>query len=106
MEAWNLIRTERLRDPGLEPLLVVLSDGEANVPLQRGRDPLTDLYLVAHRIRRDKIHGVAIDTRTDLVGSGEMPGIAEALGASYHPIDALRVSAVVEVVQAAQDVMD
>ena len=35
-EAWQLVRTERQKQPMVRPLLVIVSDGEANVPQVTG----------------------------------------------------------------------
>ena len=32
MTAWQLVQTERRKDAAIDPLLVILSDGEANIP--------------------------------------------------------------------------
>lgn len=101
-KAWQLVRTARIKDPGVEPLLVLLSDGDANVPREPGADVAAELHALARGIRDDRIHCVAIDTEAAIVQSDKMARLAESLGATYHHIDELRVKDVVETVRAAK----
>jgi len=61
LKAWHLVRRERYKNPGLRPVLVIISDGEANVPLTAGRLPLRELFGLADKIRQDKIVAVLLD---------------------------------------------
>ncbi len=102
MQAWQVIKTERLKDPGIDPLLVVLSDGEANVPYQSGRQPvdvMTELRLIADRIGRDHIHSICIDTLPRWEAGHPMRDIAQSLGGAYHHVDRLGAAKVVDAIK-------
>jgi magnesium chelatase subunit D len=99
LKAWQLVRTARLKDPEVEPVLVILSDGEANIPLAPGQSVLPELLDLAGKIRQDRIGAVAIDSTKGSRRSPEMLRLAEALGADYHRIDRLKAKNVVEVVR-------
>jgi magnesium chelatase subunit D len=98
IRAWRLIGSERRRDPGLRATLVLLSDGEANVPHDPFRDSLAEVLELAGRIRADHIEAVAIDTRPGRPRTGAIDRIAAQLGAGYHHIENLRAAAIVKAV--------
>ena len=101
VRAWQMIKTERLKDPAIKPLMVVLSDGEANVPYgtnQSQMDVMTELYLIARKIGRDHIHAIIIDTKPRREASHHMREIAQSLGGTYHHVDRLRASRVVDAI--------
>jgi len=66
ISAYGLIRTEQLRDSSLRPLLVVISDGHANVPVAGG-DPVKESREIAARIKADKIETLLIDSTIDSI---------------------------------------
>jgi Mg-chelatase subunit ChlD len=101
MKAWQLIRTERLKDPESRPLLVILSDGEANVPY----DPAcpagkvqAELLAIGGRIGRDRIASLVIDTRPLSSPAPEMRTLAETMGGTYEHISRLTAGGMVRAV--------
>ncbi len=101
MKAWQLIRTERLKDPESRPLLVVLSDGEANVPYDPAcpaSEVQSELLAIGSRIGRDRIASLVIDTRPLSSPAPEMRRLAEALGGTYEHISRLRTGGMVRAV--------
>jgi magnesium chelatase subunit D len=97
--AWRLIRRERARSPGLRPLLVVISDGEANVPLQAGRKAREELLALAARMRGEGIPALVIDSRP--AAGDEMACLARAFGGEVRHLERLRPRQVVELVREA-----
>ena len=76
---------------GALPLLVVVSDGRANVPL-RGGDPIEELPALGRELARQRIHSVVVDAETSPVRFGFAAEVARALGASYLPLDRVAAS--------------
>lgn len=102
MAAWQMIRTERLKNPSIKPLMVILSDGEANVPYQSGRnrvDVMKELHLIAGRIGQDRIHSILIDTLPRWETGRHMRHIAQSMGGAYHHVDRLGAATVVQAIQ-------
>lgn len=99
-QGWQLVRRERARAPGLRPLLVILSDGEANVPLTAGNQVMGEVLAVAGRIRDDGIPALVIDTRSPVAKSPEMEQLAQNLGVKCHHISRLRPCHVLDLVRA------
>jgi len=81
--AWQIIRTQRCKHPENRPVLLVISDGEANVPLGPGHSPFKGLADVAAAIRLDRIASVLIDVTGRYEKGLEMRDIARQLGATY-----------------------
>jgi len=100
-QAWQMIRSERQRQPNLQPLLVVVSDGEANVPLVAGADIFPELQGLARQIGRDRISSVVIDSRAG-IGHPRLRELAGNLGGSYRQIGDLHAGKLIEVIRAAE----
>lgn len=99
-QAWQLIRAERHKLPSLHPLLVVVSDGEANIPLVPGADVFRELSDLARQIARDRIAALVIDSRAG-IGSQRLQQLARDIGGSYRQIRDLHAGRLLEAVQAA-----
>lgn len=73
----------------LQPLLVILSDGKANVPLPGGGDPWQQTLTVATQIREHPVPALVLDTDASYLRLGRASELANALGADYLPLDEL-----------------
>ncbi len=101
MLAWRLIQTERRKEQDCRPMLVILSDGEANVPYDPQRNPtevMAELMEIATRIGADGISSLCIDSRPLRSPAPEMRELAAALGGTYRHISRLSGSAMVQAV--------
>jgi magnesium chelatase subunit D len=95
LEGLRLAETERLRDPTTKPILIVLTDGLANIDLSgnmRHDTPRRDALNVAQEITARQVPAVMIDTNpyptvTNEVGE-KVPSpareLAQALAADYY----------------------
>ncbi len=102
-QAWQLVRSARQKQPNLQPLLVIVSDGEANVPLVPGAQILPELFTLAHSVRKDRISSLVIDSRAGL-GSEKLQQLATELGGSYQQIRELHAGKLIEVIRRAEDI--
>ena len=95
LEGLRLAETERLRDPAIRPILIILTDGLANIDLSgnmRSGTPLRDALTVAQEIAHCHVPAVMIDTNpysTVTNDAGEkIPSpsrdLARALSADYY----------------------
>jgi magnesium chelatase subunit ChlD-like protein len=88
--ALELIRSERLKNPRLQASLVILSDGEANVPLIPGADCRRELLALAGLIRAENVASLVVDSRPG-AERGRIPAeLAAALGGRCRRIGRLR----------------
>ena len=70
----KLVRTERLRDPSIYPLLVLISDGRGNISLF-GEEPLVEAQRVAAQIKQESIRSLVIDSARDYTQQVQLPRI-------------------------------
>jgi len=92
------IKNERQKDKTLLPLLVLVSDGKANVSLNRG-DPVEEAKDVARRIREAGIKTLALDTEQGWVSLGLVPKICQEMGGVYLKLEELEAGSLLEVVK-------
>ncbi len=104
LEGLRLAETERLRNPAVTPVLVILTDGLANIDLSgnmRSDTPRSDALSVAREIAARRIPAIMIDTNpsspssastmqhmTDIQEPGLQPAheLALALEADYYQL--------------------
>ena len=123
--AMEVIETEKQKDRNVLPLLVVLSDGRANVAMgtadastQTGRPaspehtpnhpepvegraslPIAEARAMAAAIREQHISAVVVDTETDFLRLGLAEPIAEAMGAPCIKLEELHSDALADTVR-------
>ena len=100
-EVERLARLARRRQPQLQPVLVVLSDGEANVPLRPGREIMQEVVELAGHLKAQSVGGVVVDSRSEPAASPLLKRLAGELDGSYHHIRELRARGLLQVVRAA-----
>ncbi len=111
MLAMEVVDAERMKDRNVLPLLVVLSDGRANVamgssdptasPGQSGGSnlPLAEARAMAAAIKEQHISAVVVDTETDFLRLGLAEPIAEAMGAPCIKLEELHSDALADAVR-------
>ena len=115
--AMEVIETEKQKDRNVLPLLVVLSDGRANVamgtsnagsertPLHpepvegRASLPIAEARAMAAAIREQHISAVVVDTETDFLRLGLAEPVAEAMGAPCIKLEELHSDALADTVR-------
>jgi len=111
LKAWEVLKEAKRRDSSTIPVMVIITDGEANVPLKRSlttneiRDfnpvdlaffrhedsAVTDVMTVSEMIRKEGIYAVVVNTNPVLAGpsaSGFLVTeiIAKITNGSYHEV--------------------
>ena len=71
------------------PLLIVLSDGKANVALQENGDPWCETLALADLIAERAIPALVLDTETGFLRLGRANQLSQAMGAEYLTLEAL-----------------
>jgi magnesium chelatase subunit D len=82
------IREHKRRNKEAIPLLVLVSDGRANVPLNGG-DPVEEAKTVAREISLAGIRSIAIDTERDFIAFGLVKQICAEMGGKYLRLEEL-----------------
>ncbi|BEV70988.1 putative cobaltochelatase [Paludibacterium sp. THUN1379] len=73
----------------IAPLLVILSDGRANVALNEGQDPWREALTFARQLADEGHATLVLDTESGFVRLGQARQLAEALQADYLALDEL-----------------
>ncbi|MCL4440863.1 MAG: putative cobaltochelatase, partial [Firmicutes bacterium] len=100
LKAYEIIKAHFYKDPNLAPLLIIISDGRANVSIGEDK-PLLEVRRVAEIIRDEaRIKTLVVDVEKDgLVTFGLARELAGALGAEYYRLDDLKSDSLVQVVR-------
>lgn len=85
-KAYQLIRQLKKKDGEIYPLLVLISDGRANISLH-GRDPIEESLEMARKIKKEGISSVVIDTEEGFTLLEMAKNISEAMGAEYYRLE-------------------
>ena len=80
------------------PLLVLVSDGRANVNLYGG-DPVEEAKNVAYKIASKGIQSIAIDTEQGFLTFGLVKQISETMGSKYLRLEELRAAPIASAVR-------
>ncbi|MFW6360983.1 MAG: vWA domain-containing protein [Spirochaetota bacterium] len=84
-------------------IVVLLSDGEANVPLHKAAEPHDEVLRLLPRLRRQADELICIDTKPAAAGqSQEMRRFAQAAGGRYYGSEALSAGSVLTAVGRAE----
>ena len=75
------------QDANQDPVMILITDGRATSPLNKGTNPVTDALEEAKRIGRRKIPEAVIDTESGFIKLGLAKKLAKAMGASYFQVD-------------------
>ncbi len=78
-----------LEKTAMPPLLVLLSDGRANVALNTGNDPWQESLRFAELLAGRGVPALVLDTETGYLRLGKARQLAQALGAEYLTLEEL-----------------
>jgi magnesium chelatase subunit D len=88
------------KDPDICPLMILISDGKANVSLSGGK-PSPESMDIAQKIGEDgRIRAIVIDVENKgLVNFGLAAALSARMGGSYYRIDDLKSDTIVEILK-------
>ncbi|MFW6117337.1 MAG: magnesium chelatase, partial [Thermoproteota archaeon] len=86
--ALETIQNYTKRDQEVIPLLVLVSDGKANVHL-KGEDPVEEAKAVAREIKSAGITSIGIDTEQDFIRFGLVEQICHEMGGECLQLEEL-----------------
>ncbi|MEW6189694.1 MAG: putative cobaltochelatase [Actinomycetota bacterium] len=98
--AHKVAKNHLRKDPNISPLLVVITDGKANVSIGED-DPFTEALRVASVIRtEERVKSLVIDAEANgFINFGLAEELAQALGGQYFRLEDLRASSIVQVIK-------
>jgi magnesium chelatase subunit D len=83
------VALETLEKTSMPPLLILLSDGKANVALNDGNDPWQESLRFAGLLAERGVPALVLDTETGYLRLGKARQLAQALGAEYLTLEEL-----------------
>ncbi|WP_245574366.1 putative cobaltochelatase [Desulfovirgula thermocuniculi] len=100
LKAYEVAKTHLRKDPHISPLIILVSDGRANVSMGEDK-PLAEALRVAELIRdEERIKSIVVDVEKEgFFAFGLARRLAFALGADYYKIDDLKAEALVQAVR-------
>ncbi|ACX52990.1 Magnesium chelatase [Ammonifex degensii KC4] len=106
LKAYEVARSYLRRDPDLAPLLIVVSDGRANVSMGGG-NPWEEVERVASLIREEsRIKTLVVDVEQGgFLRFGLARRLADALGAYYCPLEELKAESLLAAVRKIENLM-
>lgn len=90
---YEVIKAAKLKDPDMIPVIVLVSDGRANVPLN-GCNAFDDAVGMAKIIAAEGIKALVIDTEKDFIKLRLASKIADAMAAAYFKLEEIEEKAV------------
>ncbi|NPV56751.1 MAG: VWA domain-containing protein [Anaerolineae bacterium] len=87
--ALDVLRRERILHPDVKPLVIILTDGAANVSVG-AQPPLEEAYQIAEQIAHEKVHSVVVNMEHAAFDQGLAQALADHLGAQCYTITELK----------------
>lgn len=97
-KALQVIRQARVKYSGIDPLLVLISDGEATSAIRPDGDPVAEALEAAKALHREQIPAILIDTSNSVKSVGIMPRLAEILAVPCRRVHALNASRLLDLI--------
>jgi len=84
--SYETLMREKKRDPKTKPLMILISDGKANVSMSE-EQPFAEAMHIAQMIRDAKIPTLLLDSEEGFVSLGYAKKLADALDAKYMKLE-------------------
>lgn len=101
LKGFEILRNELNKDKRISPLLVVISDGKANLSIDENLNPFEEAKRIAEDIKKAGIKSIVIDTEKGFIHLGKMKELSETLGGKYYQLEDIKADIISEIVQKA-----
>jgi magnesium chelatase subunit D len=101
--ALNTFEAELVKDKKARLMMVLVSDGRANVALRQGADIFTEVNRLADEIKELGVRSVVLDTETGMIRIGKMASINEHLKGVCHALADIRAESIARLVRTEMD---
>ncbi|GMQ60983.1 magnesium chelatase subunit D family protein [Vallitalea maricola] len=96
--AYELLKSYKVKEPDMEPLIVLVTDGKANVSLNNGK-PIDDALHMAGIIRNEGIQTMVIDTESGFIQLGLGKKLSDEINGEYYKLEDLRAKELTSIVK-------
>lgn len=93
----EVLKREKVKNGNIVPIMVLVSDGKGNVPLNG--NVKQEVLALAQDIREQRIHLVVINSEEGFIDIGYGREIADASGGQYHHLDHLDAASMVNLIR-------
>lgn len=90
---------ELKKQKNIKPLLILLSDGKANVSMDPDKNPFDEAKQLASGIKEAGITSIVINTESGLLKFGKMETLSEILGAKYFHLEDLKADMIISTIK-------
>ena len=94
----DCLTRELKKQKNIKPLMILLSDGKANVSINQDKNPFDEAKQVAAGIKEAGINSIVINTESGILKFGRMEIISEILDAKYYHLEDLKADTIVSFV--------
>ena len=96
----QVIKNEQIKNQNVMPMLIIITDGKGNVPLNAGQNPRKELMSMSEKIRENKdLEFMVIDIEArNLLNFGIAKKLADSLEASYFKLDDLKSDSILKLI--------
>ena len=94
LAGYEVLRNELNKDKKIRPLLVIISDGKANVSINENSNPFNEANRIAEDIKHSGIKSIVIDTETGFIRLGRLQKLAETLGGKYYSLEDIKADTI------------
>lgn len=97
----DIIRRELRKDERLATLMVLVTDGKANVSIRKEAKPFEEAREIAAKIKSAGVKSIVIDTETGFVRLGRLPELSQGLGGKYYSLEDIKAETISTLVKEA-----
>ncbi|MCU0587918.1 MAG: magnesium chelatase subunit D family protein [Syntrophobacteraceae bacterium] len=101
LKGFAVLRSQLLKDPATQPIVILITDGKCNVPLVEGNHPLGEVMGFSAKLARDRrLKFMVIDTEPrGFATLGLASELAAALQAEHFKLEDLKAETLLDVVR-------
>ncbi len=86
--SYEILKTERIKNPDVLQYLILVSDGKANISI-KSDNPLQESLAIAEKIRYEGIKSMVIDTESGYIQFGFAKDLADKMESKYLKLENL-----------------
>ena len=103
MLSYEVVRKEKLLQPDIMPMIILLTDGAGNVSISEKLSPQEEAHKIARLIREEDIRTVTINMEHVAFDQGLATKLADKLGGPCYTLAQLKAETLLETVRAEMD---
>ncbi|WP_458785806.1 magnesium chelatase subunit D family protein [Vallitalea sediminicola] len=95
---YELLKSYKIKEPDTEPLIVLVTDGKANVSLNKGK-PIDDALHMAKMIKNEGFQTMVVDTESGFIQLGLGKKLSDEINGEYYKLEDLKAKELKSIVK-------